>query len=87
MTKTEGVPKTQTLLNSAKLSSNIDVSKIFNTKEVLLYLILNHTPDLLGNSSTGSDDIANLRCHFLLPAAACTPRNAKQSINFNFEPF
>ena len=38
----------------------MSISKIFNTIVVLLYLILNLTPVLLGGSSTESDDIADL---------------------------
>ena len=67
--------------------NNMSISKIFSTIVVLLYLILNLTPILLGGSSTGSGVITILLCHFLLSAATCNPENRLQSTKCNFQVF
>ena len=57
-----GCPKKmQPLLNNlCYFFNNTDKSMIFNTIVVLLYLLINLTSVLLGESSTRSDVIANL---------------------------
>ena len=57
----QGVPKNATATKQCiTFFNNTDKCKIFKIIVVLLYLILNLTTILLGDSSTGSDVITKL---------------------------